>query len=63
MDKLTATITIKVPIRVKLAIEDLAAEKGITESLLCRNWLFEKLHESRFSMKDFLSNSEGSQED
>ena len=63
MDKLTATITIKVPLRIKIAIQDKALEKGTSESLLCRNWLLEKLHESNFHMKDFLSNSDEGQED
>jgi hypothetical protein len=56
IDKLSDSITIKVPPRIKLQIKDKAMEKGIDLSELCRNWIFEKLHESNFRMKDYLNN-------
>ena len=63
MDKLNMLINCKVPLRVYLDLKETAAEQGIPLSLLMRNWLIEKLHESKFRMKDYLSSPEESQEE
>jgi hypothetical protein len=54
MDKLNEVISIKISTRLKLEIEDKALDEGIEVSLLCRKWLIQKLHESKFRMKDYL---------
>ena len=63
MDKLNETISTKVSTRLLLQFRDKALDEGIELSELIRKWLIEKLHESNFRMRDYLTTTEQDQEE
>ena len=63
MDKLSVPISFKVSPSIFEQIQELALEEGSSVSLFCRKTVIEKLHQSKFRMKDYLKNSDESQDD
>lgn len=63
IDKLTESVSFKVSPRIKDELQSIALSKGFFNiSDLCRTWVIEKVHESRFRMKDYINNFEEEQD-